>query len=241
MSNLVVMHDRQAVTTSLQVAETFGKDHYHVMEAIQGLLSTPEKSGLLKDAFAKGTYKASNGKTNPMYYMNRDGFTLLAMGFTGERAMSFKLQYIQAFNSMEVEVQTGFHIPQNLPEALRLAADQQDQINKMQPKVEYYDTQMHNPGLMTTTIIAKGYGKSAVWLNRKLKDLDIIYRQGKAWIIKQKYAKDGLTGYENFADVDNQAVHPLLKWTQKGQKFIYDQLKSEGIIPVSEQMQLVEG
>lgn len=238
MNNLVIMHDRQAVTTSLKVAEAFGKNHRDVLRAVDGLEIGSAK--LRSQMFSEGTYE-NRGKQYRLIYMNRDGFTLLAMGFTGERAMSFKLQYIQAFNSMEVEVQTGFHIPQNLPEALRLAADQQDQINKMQPKVEYYDTQMHNPGLMTTTIIAKGYGKSAVWLNRKLKELGIIYRQGKAWVIKQKYAKDGLTGYENFADVDNQAVHPLLKWTQKGQKFIYDQLKAEGIVPVSEQMQLVEG
>lgn len=48
------MHDQQAVTSSLQVAETFGKQHYHVMEAIQDLLSSPENSGLLENAFAEG-------------------------------------------------------------------------------------------------------------------------------------------------------------------------------------------
>lgn len=89
-----------AVVTSLDVTETFDKEHYHVIEdirTIQSKISTPEFSGL----FYESDYKASNGKKNPMYYMSRDGFTLLAMGYTGEKAMAFKLAYIKQFNAME--------------------------------------------------------------------------------------------------------------------------------------------
>lgn len=88
------------VVTSLDVAETFGKEHYHVIEDIREIaskISTPEFSGL----FYETEYKASNGKKNPMYYMNRDGFTLLVMGYTGEKAMQFKMAYIKQFNAME--------------------------------------------------------------------------------------------------------------------------------------------
>ena len=90
----------ETVVTSLDVAETFGKQHKDVLESIRGIneaVSTAEFSALFYD----GTYKASNGKNNPMYYMNRDGFTLLAMGYTGEKAMQFKLAYINQFNAME--------------------------------------------------------------------------------------------------------------------------------------------
>lgn len=237
---LVIMHDRQAVTTSLQVAKTFGKDHRHVLDSIRGILSSAENSAVLDGAFAGGIYTASNGKTNPMYYMNRDGFTLLAMGFTGEKAFAFKLDYIHAFNSMEIQVQSGFAIPQNLPEALRMAADQQERIEKMQPKVDYFDVQMHNPGLMTTTVIAKAYGMSARSFNGLLQTLGIIYRQGQHWVIRQQYAKNGYTGYDNWASEDNREVHPLLKWTQKGQKFLYDELKQLGMAPIAEQMALLD-
>lgn len=88
------------VVTSLDVAETFGKEHYHVIEDIREIaskISTPEFSGL----FYETEYKASNGKKNPMYYMNRDGFTLLVMGYTGEKAMQFKMAYIKQVNAME--------------------------------------------------------------------------------------------------------------------------------------------
>lgn len=88
------------VVTSLDVAETFAKEHKHVLEDVRKIsesLNTAEFSAL----FYEYEYKASNGKKNPMYYMNRDGFTLLVMGYTGEKAMNFKLAYIKQFNAME--------------------------------------------------------------------------------------------------------------------------------------------
>lgn len=101
MTNLVIKHDKQAVTTSLQVAETFGKEHSKVIRSIEGIA----KSGDTPQMFAKDTYiNPQNNQKYPMYYMNRDGFTLLAMGFTGKKALDFKLQYIDAFNSMEATI-----------------------------------------------------------------------------------------------------------------------------------------
>ena len=102
----VRMKDQQAVTTSLQVAETFGKRHKNVIQAIENKIQSAENSADYQNMFAKGTYKDSKGRTYPMYYMNRDGFTLLAMGFTGKKAMKFKLEYIEAFNSMEKQIKS---------------------------------------------------------------------------------------------------------------------------------------
>lgn len=113
------------VCTSLDLAETFEKEHKHVLEDIRRIsesLSTAEMSAL----FYKGEYKASNGKKNPMYYMNRDGFTLLAMGYTGEKAMRFKLAYINQFNQMEellkgklIEREKGIAVRQSLTKAIQ--------------------------------------------------------------------------------------------------------------------------
>lgn len=139
MNELVIMHDRQAVTTSLRIAEVFGKQHKDVLEAIRDLISSAENSALLETYFAEGEYKASNGKTNPMYYMNRDGFTLLAVGFTGKRALQFKISYINAFNSMETQIKTGYVIPGSYAEALKLAASQAEQIEDMKPKALFAD------------------------------------------------------------------------------------------------------
>ncbi len=100
MTELVIMRDQQAVTTSVAVAETFGKSHKHVLESIDNL--TVENPAV-KTMFAEGTYTNSRGRDYRMMYMNRDGFTMLAMGFTGKKALGFKLDYINAFNTLEAQ------------------------------------------------------------------------------------------------------------------------------------------
>lgn len=106
---LVETRNSQPVTTSLQVAKTFGKLHKNVIQNIEQLI----KDGVAENSaapqnkmFAEGTYKhPQNHQAYKMFYMNKDGFTLLAMGFTGKKAMQFKLDYIQAFNQMEKVIQ----------------------------------------------------------------------------------------------------------------------------------------
>lgn len=84
------------ITTSLKVAEKFEKEHRHVLESIRNLAA--EKSAA--KFFRETTYK-NRGKKYPMYEMDRDGFSLLVMGFTGEKALKWKISYIEAFNAME--------------------------------------------------------------------------------------------------------------------------------------------
>lgn len=117
---LVIMRDRQAVTTSLQVAKVFNKKHKHVIEAINNKIQSAENSADYQKMFAVGTYKDSQGRTYPMYYMNRDGFTFIAFGFTGAKADQFKLKYIDAFNQMEKQLQQ--QKPLSLPEQISLIA-----------------------------------------------------------------------------------------------------------------------
>ena len=99
MNQLVIIQNRQAVTTSLQVAQNFEKGHNHVLRDIDAL-----KEGVQNwtDLFKEDIYEHPQNKQQyRMFYINRDGFTLLAMGFTGSKALDFKLKYIQAFNEME--------------------------------------------------------------------------------------------------------------------------------------------
>lgn len=104
MESLVIQRDNQAVTTSLDIAGTFGKNHNNGMRDIRGLL----KNDHTQQMFAKSTYvNPQNHQEYPMYYMNRDGFSLLVMGFTGKKALEFKLQYIDAFNKMEDYIKKG--------------------------------------------------------------------------------------------------------------------------------------
>lgn len=93
--------DNQVVTTSLKVAEVFGKEHQHVLRDIRVLMEGVSKIGDTP-MFEETTYThEQNGQEYPMFVMNRDGFTLLAIGFTGKKALQFKMEYIKAFNEME--------------------------------------------------------------------------------------------------------------------------------------------
>ncbi|WP_445622285.1 phage antirepressor KilAC domain-containing protein [Lacticaseibacillus paracasei] len=185
MNELIIMHDRQAVTTSLKVAESFGKNHRDVLAAIRDLMSSAENYAVLKKYFIDGSYTASNGKTNPMYYMNRDGFTLLAVGFTGKRALQFKIQYIQAFNSMETQIRTGYAIPGSYAEALKLAANQAEKIEQQKqtiaiqaPKALFADA----VATSHTTILVGDLAKVL-----KQNGVDIGAKRLFAWLREQGY------------------------------------------------------
>lgn len=131
MNDLVIMKDQQAVTTSLQVAEVFGKNHRDVLEAIQNKINSAENSVQYDSMFAQGEYKDKSGKRNKMYYMNRDGFTFIAFGFTGKKADEFKLKYIEAFNQMEKTIkEERIQLPKTPMEVLRLMFEATEETNK---------------------------------------------------------------------------------------------------------------
>lgn len=101
MEELVFLKNEDALTDSLIVAEAFGKDHRKVLRAIDNLVGGLPKNGHTP-MFIKTWYKhPQNGERYPKYLMNRDGFSLLVMGFTGKKALEWKLKYIEAFNKME--------------------------------------------------------------------------------------------------------------------------------------------
>ncbi|WP_438286841.1 Rha family transcriptional regulator [Enterococcus faecalis] len=128
MTNLVTMKDRQAVTSSLQVAEVFCKEHKVVLKAIDEL-----KEGVAQnyaDLFYEDTYiHPQNKQSYRQVIMNRDGFTLLAMGFTGQKALQFKLKYIEAFNQMEKEIQQP-KLPTSKRELAMLALSANEETNE---------------------------------------------------------------------------------------------------------------
>lgn len=117
-------------------------------------------------------------------------------------------------------------------------AVQTQQIAEMQPKVSYYDIVLNCKDLIPISVIAKDYGKSAKWLNDFLNEHRIQFRQGKKiWLLHQKYADKGYTSTKTHTVIgDDGEVHPKVHtyWTQKGRLFIYDLLKSKGILPLIE-------
>ena len=115
---------------------------------------------------------------------------------------------------------------------------QEQQIAEMKPKASYYDVVLNCKDAVSITTIAKDYGKSGRWFNEYLHNLGVQFRQGKIWLLYQKYAQHGYTTTKTHTYPGNDGtmhskVHTY--WTQKGRLFIYELLKDHGILPLIEQ------
>lgn len=123
----IVNKEEVTVITSIDVAETFGKEHKRVLQDIRELRCSEEFG---KHNFVPSSYTSVQNRELPMYYITRDGFTLLAMGYNGEKAMQFKEAYIRQFNEMEKallgkikEREKGIAVRQALTKAIQQSGE----------------------------------------------------------------------------------------------------------------------
>ena len=130
----IIIENNRPVVSSRKVAEIFEKEHRRVLQDIRELSCGDD---FRLHNFVQSSYINSQDKEQPEYLMTRDGFTLLAMGFTGSKAMQWKIKYIEAFNKMEAELRNPFSIPKTLPEALRLAASLEEKRLVLEAKIEH--------------------------------------------------------------------------------------------------------
>src|SRR5574344_145116 len=157
----------QVVTTSLKVAEVFEKEHKHVLDAVRRLMRSAENSAVIQ-MFQESIYLDEQGKERPMFIMNRDGFTLLAMGFNGKKALEFKIAYINAFNAMEAELKSQKPDLPDLDLKVRfiewsakfLGVNDAGKLLMARKLAEEYGTQQYLPDYVTS----KGQTHSATYL-----------------------------------------------------------------------------
>lgn len=160
----IVIENDQPITTSRNVAENFKKNHRDILESIRNL--TAENSAT-RNMFFETTYKNTRGQEYPEFLMNRDGFTLLAMGFTGKKALEFKLAYIDQFNQMEE------HIKQRQIDTSQLSPELQmfGQVFNSLAKQELETKRLENKVDGISDLIAmdsKDWRKEAVTILRKI-------------------------------------------------------------------------
>lgn len=129
MTDIILsVENNEAVVSSRQIAEDFGKRHNDVMEAIRSILATENS---VTKFFHESTFEY-RGQTFPMYLMNRDGFSLLVMGFTGKSALEWKVKYITAFNEMEKQLTQPKQLSKTeiLSQALLIAREELEESKK---------------------------------------------------------------------------------------------------------------
>lgn len=173
--------EERAAVTSLDVAETFGKSHDHVLRDIRELGCSKE---FRLSNFGESSYINTQNKTQPMILMTRDGFTLLAMGYSGESAMKFKEAYIRQFNAMEaalqgkiIERQKGIAVRQALTKAIQQSTE---------------DSRMHGRAYSnyTNCIYRVLFGMDANQLREK-------YRIGKLDSLRDCFSKEELRAIQS--------------------------------------------
>lgn len=234
METLVKIENSQAVTNSLLVAEKFNKNHRDVIRSIRDLLSSAQNCAHL---FIESSYIDTSNRTYPMYIMNRDGFSLLVMGFTGEKALKFKLDFINAFSEMEKTLNSDDYILMRSRQILEnkvaqleyKSAKQAQELQKQAPKVEYYNNVLNSESTYNTNLIAKELGMSARTLNKILADQKIQYKQAGVWVLNHKFQDKGFTKtkttlYKGSDGVERTCM--LTVWTEKGREFIHHQIST---------------
>ena len=253
MDNLVSVNVRiekdQMITDSRNVSDVFNKQHRHVLESIRNLEKDVPN---FRQMFFEATMPDSYGREQIVYFMNRDGFTLLAMGFTGSEAMKWKLKYIEAFNSLEKAWNTPEQV---MARALKLAdktidslkskvyeletsVQQMDAvITEMTPKADYADRILSSTDCMTVSQIAQDYGMSAKRFNKILHSAGIQRKVGDQWILYAEYQGKGYVRNktcEYTKGNGDTGTKLLTVWTQKGRMLIYEELKRIGVFPQME-------
>lgn len=220
MNDLVFLKNEEALTDSLTVAEMFGKRHDNVMQAIEKLAMGILKNKETPQLYFKTWYKhPQNGKRYAKYLMNRDGFSLLAMGFTGKKALEWKLKYIEAFNQMEKiisEKQTAVWIETRKQGQLV----RKDETNVLQKLVEYAKEQGSKHADMlyiTYTKLANkmiGITSRDTATNAQLNELTTMER------IIAKVVLDGMKTGTHYKDIYKQSkerLETVSAWIGKGE------------------------
>lgn len=200
----VVNNNGQLVVSSMQVAENFEKEHKTVLRSIHEILVAQNCAARF---FYETTYE-NRGKQYPMYLMNRDGFSLLAMGFTGSKALEWKLKYIQAFNEMEKTIKEhrdSYMIEDPIERALKWAEEQKEKqkalkaLEEAKPKVETYDALVNRESYVGIREMAKLIGYPVNKMGAYLVQIGMVYRDKKdkyKYFPTEKFRANGMVSYK---------------------------------------------
>ena len=250
MAELVIQNSNgNDVTTSLIVAQVFGKEHNKVVRDIESL-SCSESFRVAN--FGEATFvNPKTGQNHKMYEMTKDGFSFLVMGYTGAKAGEFKERFISEFNKREMMLKDDDYILMRSQQILQkrveaaeqrvkaLEADnaakeetielQQKELAQAAPKVQYVDTVLQSVNTYATNLIAKEMGMSAETLNKRLKEKGIQYRQSGVWVLTSKYQDKGYTKKRTHTYTrsdGSQSTAMLTVWTEQGRAFLHSLFKA---------------
>ena len=237
MEALVKVENNQIVTDSRSVAENFGKQHKDVLRAIENLVRGDQRK--IAPMFYETTMPDSYGRQQKAYLMNRDGFSLLVMGFTGAKALDWKLKYIEAFNAMEKKLKeapvASYLIDDEIERAKRWIEEQQEkrkiaaELEVTKPLADQTIRYVDKGHLIGFRELAKELNIKETELNRILIGNGWKYKVGR----KYKYHKWCVTkGYmetKDFLNEDTGWSGTCDRFTVKGRMKIGEMINDENM------------
>lgn len=250
----IIEHQKQRVLLTQQLAESYGTDNKSISYNFNHNKDRYQEGKhyfLLQgdDLKAFREFHDLPHNLNKVYLWTERGAFLHAKSLNTDRAWEVYDSLVEHYFDSKEEKQSL--LPTNYKEALlQLVAQveaneklelenkvKSQQIAELEPKASYYDVVLNCKDLLSISVIAKDYGWSAIRLNEYLHKKGVQFKQGKTWLLYQKYAVEGYTSTKTHEHLGNDGtnhtnVHTY--WTQKGRLFIYDLLKSDGIVPLIE-------
>ena len=231
----LVNNNGQAVVSSRQIAENFSRRHADVIRSIESVIDSTQNCA---QWFFATEYTDASGKVNKEYLIDRDGFTLLVMGFSGKKAMTWKIRYIDAFSTMEKQIKTmqqdSYMIDNPIARA-RKWADEQEEKNKqiaerdetialLQPKAELADRLAGHEGLLKVGDAARTLGYKKYGQNNLFR---LLYR--KKILIDSRHVYQAYIDKGYFAQIESLYIDPntgeqkiglKVRVTQRGMEFL---------------------
>lgn len=262
MNDLIEFGEIRKVSgmTSLEISNVTGRKHSNVLRDIRNILD----QGANELNFELVNYKDKKGEIRPMYELTPKGCLILASGYDvvlrekiinkleeyqqkeranvislpnfedpAEAAMAWAKEYREK-KVLAIEVQTVKRENLKLEaENIELALENQE----LKHDRNYLDIIMRSRSLMTISQIAQDYGMSGKALNKQLADMGIQYKINEQWVLYSKYKDCGYVSSRTI-DITRADGRPDVvlhtEWTQAGRKFLYEELKKRGIIPMLE-------
>ncbi len=256
MSNdLIQFGESQQTMSSLEIAKLTGKPHNDVLKAIRAM--EPAWVKIAEGNFSRGSYKDANNQERPCFFLTKTECLYVATKFNDEARAKLVIRW----EELEKKARAGMIALPNFEDpaeaAMAWAKEYKEkkvlQIENKQLEEEniqlalenqelkndknYLDLIMRSKALLTVSQIAQDYGMSGKALNKKLSELGIQYSINGQWILYAKYKDCGYVSSRSIDIVRANGMPDVVlhtEWTQAGRKFLYEELKKQGIIPMLE-------
>ena len=255
MNEVIEFVDVKQTMSSLEIARLTGKDHAHVMRDIRNMEPAWEK--ISQSKFGLASYSDAQGKQRPCYELTKTECLYVATKFNDEARAKLVLRWeelerkeranmialpdftdpaeaaiawAKQYNEKKVLLIENKQLEE---ENIQLAVENQELKNDK----NYLDLIMRSKALLTVSQIAQDYGMSGKALNKKLSELGIQYSINGQWILYAKYKDCGYVSSRSIDIVRANGMPDVVlhtEWTQAGRKFLYEELKKQGIIPMLE-------